>query len=157
MQLATPLPPTRREHDSAVVQLSLGQQRRPWQEVVEERVKAKTRIISSGPSKTYTPAPSQFSAVCGHFFFPLMAEFDKRLPTLDLLGADRLCPANFEPSCLSFPPLPRSFFFFFSVRLGHLLHTLGTVVHAAALSPSCTNMATSLLDFCWALRYHENA
>ena len=57
--------------------------------------------------------------------------FDQPVNTLDLLGKDHLI-------------------------LGNLLYTLGTVMYAATNAPLAPAMATALLDFVWALRYHHN-
>ena len=60
-----------------------------------------------------------------------MNQFDQSINTLDLLGQD-------------------------SLVLGNLLYTLGTVMYAATNIPLAGAMATALLDFLWALRYHPN-
>jgi telomere length regulation protein len=106
---------------------------KPWQQVIDERVRAKTRVISKGPQKVPPPStPSKFSPVAPLFFFPLMAPYDHALPTLDLLGRD-------------------------SVLLGHMVRTLGHVVWCACHSPSEPAMARALLEFVWALRYHPSS
>lgn len=61
-----------------------------------------------------------------------MNQFDQPVNTLDLLGQD-------------------------SLVLGNLLYTLGTVMYAAMNIPLAAVMATTLLDFLWAVRYHPNA
>lgn len=126
------------------------QSKKPWQQLIDERVRAKTRMISKvppfchfytrtrahfllqGPKKLpSSPTPSKFSPVAPLFFFPLMASYDQFLPTLDLLGRD-------------------------SMLLGHLVQTLGNVLWCASHSPSQPAMACALLEFVWALRYHPS-
>lgn len=75
---------------------------------------------------------NRFVSVAPLFFFPLMSRFDQPVNTLDLLGQD-------------------------SLVLGNLLYTLGTVMYAATNIPLVVSMATTLLEFLWALRYHQNA
>jgi telomere length regulation protein len=106
---------------------------KPWQQEVEERLKAKTRIISKGPRvPPPTATPSRFSAVAPLFFYPLIAPYDRALPSLDLLGRD-------------------------SLLLGHLVRVLGNVVWCACHAPCQPAMARSLLEFLWAVRYHNSS
>jgi telomere length regulation protein len=102
---------------------------KPWQKVVEERIKSKTRIISTKREQRVDGAANRFSDVCGMFFFPLMVNYDTKVNTLDLLGKD-------------------------SLLLGQLLNTLGTVVHLAVHSPLVPVMASTLVEFCWLFKYH---
>ena len=89
--------------------------------------------IPQGPSKPPpVPSPNRFAPVAPTFFFPLMAAFDCPVATLDLLGQD-------------------------SLLLGSLLHALGTVMYCATNAPLAPTMAATLLDFLWALRYHNEA
>ena len=89
-------------------------------------------IYFQGPSKSPPkPVPNKFVSVAPLFFFPLMNRFDQSINTLDLLGQD-------------------------SLVLGNLLYTLGTVMYAATNIPLASTMATALLDFLWALRYHHS-
>ena len=127
-------------------------QQKPWQQVIDERIKAKTRIISKvsgcgfpstnclfnwwgmflqGPQKPPQSSPNKFLPVAPLFFFPLMAPYDVASPALDLLGRDHLL-------------------------LGNLVRTLGNVLWCAANSPNQVSMATALLNFVWALRYHPS-
>ena len=77
------------------------------------------------------PTPSRFSAVAPLFFFPLLSGFDRPSPCLDLLARD-------------------------SLLLGNLLYTVGVVMHASTHSPAAPSMASALMDFVWALRYHTS-
>jgi telomere length regulation protein len=105
----------------------------PWQQVVEERVRAKTRVISKGRKKPPPPAtPSRFSPVAPLFFFPLMASYDRATPGLDLLGRD-------------------------SLLLGHLVRVLGNVVWSACHAPCEPAMARALLEFLWSIHYHPSS
>jgi telomere length regulation protein len=106
---------------------------KPWQQEVEERLKAKTRIISKGPrAPPPTATPSRFSAVAPLFFYPLIAPYDRAIPSLDLLGRD-------------------------SLLLGHLVRVLGNVAWCACHAPCQPAMARSLLEFLWAVRYHNSS
>ncbi|XP_075035597.1 telomere length regulation protein TEL2 homolog [Mixophyes fleayi] len=101
-----------------------------WRRVVEERIAKKTRRFAKGPSST-TPAasPNRFHAVAGHFFFPLIQNFDRPVVTFDLLGEDRLI-------------------------LGRLVHTLGIVMHLSLNATVASQMGKALLEFVWILRFH---
>lgn len=112
-------------------QAATGRSRRkPWEAIIEERLKTKTRVISKSRSRPEAQA-SRFAPVAPLFFFPLMSCFDRPVNTLDLLGQDVLV-------------------------LGELLHTLGTVIHCASHAPIQPAMATALIDFVWGFRYHSN-
>ncbi|XP_022092323.1 telomere length regulation protein TEL2 homolog [Acanthaster planci] len=101
-----------------------------WRDIVQKRIESKTRRFAKGRS---TPAPipiaSRFAPVAGYFFFPLLKSYDSNLNTMDMMGDDFLL-------------------------LGRMLYTLGIVVHAAQHAPICRQMAVSLLELVWTLRYH---
>ncbi|MBN3315389.1 TELO2 protein, partial [Atractosteus spatula] len=97
----------------------------PWRQVVDQRIESKTRRFS----KARHAPPSCFAPVAGHFFFPLLRNYDRPQVTFDLLGSDHLL-------------------------LGRLVHTLGLLMHLAANAPVATQMGRALLDFVWAVRYH---
>ncbi|XP_071796537.1 telomere length regulation protein TEL2 homolog [Asterias amurensis] len=101
-----------------------------WREIVQRRIESKTRRFVKGRT---TPAPSpvanRFGPVAGHFFFPLLKQYDSKMNTMDMLGDDFLL-------------------------LGRMLYTLGIVVYSAQHSPICRQMAGSLLELVWVLRYH---
>ena len=49
-----------------------------WREIVQKRIDAKTRHFGKGGQKMKaTPMLSRFAPVAGHFFFPLIANFDQ--------------------------------------------------------------------------------
>lgn len=104
-----------------------------WQKIVQERIEGKTKRISKGSS---CPQPkgvvNKFASVAGFFFFPLMKNFDVKVNTLDLLGDDTLV-------------------------LGRLVYTLGIIMYSARETPIARNMGVALLEFTWALKYHEEA
>ncbi|XP_015752947.1 PREDICTED: telomere length regulation protein TEL2 homolog [Acropora digitifera] len=102
-----------------------------WQKIVQERIDKKTKRFAKGPTKPQPkPVANKFSSVAGYFFFPLMKNFDSKVNTLDLLGDDTLI-------------------------LGRLVYTLGIVMYSARETPMARNMGTALLEFAWALKYHE--
>ncbi|XP_069036917.1 telomere length regulation protein TEL2 homolog [Lepisosteus oculatus] len=102
----------------------------PWRQVVDQRIESKTRRFSKGARRPAGSAPpSRFAPVAGHFFFPLLRNYDRPQVTFDLLGSDHLL-------------------------LGRLVHTLGLLMHLAANAPVATQMGRALLDFVWAVRYH---
>ncbi|KAM9504574.1 telomere length regulation protein TEL2 homolog isoform 3-T3 [Salvelinus alpinus] len=101
-----------------------------WRQVVERRIQSKTKRLSKGvthpPAK---PTPNRYAPVAGHFFFPLLRNYDRPQVTFDLLGSDHLV-------------------------LGRLIHTLGLLMHLSVNAPVATQMGRALLDFVWAVRYH---
>lgn len=102
-----------------------------WQKVVQERIEKKTRRFTKGPSKEQPkPVANRFSQVAGHFFFPLMTNYDHKQNTLDLLGDD----------CFV---------------LGRLIYTLGVIIHSARGTPVVSSMGSAMIEFTWALRYHQ--
>ncbi|XP_069840239.1 telomere length regulation protein TEL2 homolog [Dendropsophus ebraccatus] len=103
-----------------------------WRKIVEERIANKTRRFAKGQRST-TPAstPNRFHAAAGHFFFPLIQNYDKPVVTFDLLGEDRLI-------------------------LGRLVHTLGILMHLALNSTVASQMGKALLEFVWVLRFHTD-
>ncbi|KAL5018489.1 hypothetical protein ScPMuIL_004211 [Solemya velum] len=103
-----------------------------WQEVIKKRVESKTRRFSKGRTKPEpVPVPNRFSSVSGHFFYPLLKNFDRKENTLNLLGED-------------------------SLVLGRLIFTLGIVMYAATNSPVSYQLTATLLEFIWTLRFHND-
>lgn len=101
-----------------------------WRQEVERRIQSKTRRLTKGVTKALPEAmPNRYASLAGHFFFPLLRNYDKAQVTFDLLGSDHLV-------------------------LGRLIHTLGLFMHLAANAPIATQMGCALLDFVWAVRYH---
>ncbi|CAM5143964.1 unnamed protein product [Eretmochelys imbricata] len=104
-----------------------------WRRIVDERIKSKTRHLAKGQSLV-EPAcgPNKFSSLAGHFFFPLIQNFDRPLVTFDLLGDDHLV-------------------------LGRLVHTLAILMYFAIHAVAAAAMGKSLLEFVWALRFHTDS
>ncbi|XP_063077958.1 telomere length regulation protein TEL2 homolog isoform X2 [Engraulis encrasicolus] len=103
-----------------------------WRQVVEERIKSKTRRFGKGPTQPPPKAtPNRYAPVAGYFFFPLLRNYDRPQVTFDLLGTDHMV-------------------------LGQLLSTLGLMMHLAIHAPVATQMGKALLDFVWALRFHSD-
>ncbi|XP_077980481.1 telomere length regulation protein TEL2 homolog [Glandiceps talaboti] len=101
-----------------------------WKDIVQKRIDSKTRRFAKGPLKPEAvPVANRFAPVAGHFFFPLLKNYDTSLNTLNLLDQDYLL-------------------------LGRLLYTLGVVMYAAINAPICHLMARNLLEFIWVTRYH---
>ncbi|CAJ1080881.1 telomere length regulation protein TEL2 homolog [Xyrichtys novacula] len=101
-----------------------------WRQEVERRIQSKTRRLTKGATKPPAKAtPNHYAPVAGHFFFPLLRNFDKPQVTFDLLGTDHLV-------------------------LGRLIQTLGLLMHLAVNAPIAAQMGRALLDFVWAVRYH---
>ncbi|XP_034717304.1 telomere length regulation protein TEL2 homolog [Etheostoma cragini] len=101
-----------------------------WQQVVEKRIQSKTKRLGKGATQPPAEAtPNRYAPVAGHFFFPLLSNYDKPQVTFDLLGGDHLV-------------------------LGRLIHTLGLFMHLAINAPIAAQMGCALLDFVWAVRYH---
>uniref|UniRef100_A0AAY4BI61 Telomere length regulation protein TEL2 homolog n=1 Tax=Denticeps clupeoides TaxID=299321 RepID=A0AAY4BI61_9TELE len=103
-----------------------------WKQVVEQRIRSKTKYISKGPSQAPPSAqPNRYAPVAGCFFFPLLRNYDRPQVTFDLLGSDHMV-------------------------LSRLLNTLGMLVHLAVNAPVVTQMGKALMDFVWALRFHAD-
>ncbi|NXI66195.1 TELO2 protein, partial [Anseranas semipalmata] len=104
-----------------------------WRRIVDERIKSKTRRFAKGPSQVeLASGPNEFSSVAGHFFFPLIQNFDRPLSTFDLLGEDHFV-------------------------LGRLVHTLAVLMYLAVNTVAATAMGKALLEFVWALRFHTDS
>ncbi|XP_067127337.1 telomere length regulation protein TEL2 homolog isoform X1 [Centruroides vittatus] len=99
-----------------------------WKDIIEKRIAKKTRILSKG-RKEVKAKENKFSSVAGHFFFPLLAQFDRTENTYNLLGDD-------------------------SFLLGHLIYTLGIVMNCAINTPIAFQMGKCFLEFIWVLKYH---
>ncbi|XP_042363229.1 telomere length regulation protein TEL2 homolog [Plectropomus leopardus] len=103
-----------------------------WRQVVEKRIQSKTKRLSKGATQPPAQASrNRYAPVAGHFFFPLLSNYDKPQVTFDLLGSDHLV-------------------------LGRLIHTLGLFMHLAVNAPVAAQMGRALLDFVWAVRYHAD-
>ncbi|KAG7227762.1 hypothetical protein INR49_013556 [Caranx melampygus] len=101
-----------------------------WRQVVEKRIQSKTKRLMKGTTQPPPKAtPNRYAPVAGHFFFPLLRNYDKPQVTFDLMGSDHLV-------------------------LGRLIHTLGLFMHLAVNAPIAAQMGRALLDFVWAVRYH---
>ncbi|NXK49045.1 TELO2 protein, partial [Chauna torquata] len=104
-----------------------------WRRIVDERIKSKTRRFAKGPSQVELAfGPNEFNSVAGHFFFPLIQNFDRPLSTFDLLGEDHFV-------------------------LGRLVHTLAILMYLAVNTMAVTAMGKALLEFVWALRFHTDS
>ena len=60
---------------------------RVWEDVIKQRLKLKTRIISSA-RKEAKISENIFGGIVGHFFYPLLYSFDKSICTMDFFGSD---------------------------------------------------------------------
>ncbi|KAI6652278.1 Telomere length regulation protein TEL2-like [Oopsacas minuta] len=58
-----------------------------WEDIIKERLKLKTRIISSA-RKQAKITENVFGDVVGYFFYPLLYNFDKSLATMNFFGDD---------------------------------------------------------------------
>uniref|UniRef100_A0A8C4GJW3 Telomere length regulation protein TEL2 homolog n=1 Tax=Dicentrarchus labrax TaxID=13489 RepID=A0A8C4GJW3_DICLA len=75
-----------------------------WRQEVEKRIQSKTKRLRKGATQPAAKAtPNRYAPVAGHFFFPLLRNYDKPQVTFDLLGSDHLV-------------------------LGRLIHTLGLFI-----------------------------
>ncbi|CAN9508575.1 unnamed protein product [Ophioblennius macclurei] len=103
-----------------------------WRQIVEKRIQSKTKLLSKRAKQPLTQAsPNRYAPVAGHFFFPLLRNYDKPQVTFDLLGSDHLV-------------------------LGRFIHTLGLLMHLAVNAPIASQMGCALLDFVWTVRYHSD-
>lgn len=103
-----------------------------WRQIVEQRLQSKTRRLSKG---VWTPGPqataNRFAPVAGHFFFPLINNYDRPQTVYDFLAEEPLV-------------------------LGRLVHTLGLLVFLALHAPIAIHLGKALFGFIWALRYHPD-
>ncbi|XP_062444666.1 telomere length regulation protein TEL2 homolog isoform X3 [Rhea pennata] len=102
-----------------------------WRRIVDERIRSKTRRFAK-PQVEQDSGPNAFSSIAGHFFFPLIQNFDRPLSTFDLLGEDHFV-------------------------LGRLVHTLAILMYLAVNAMAVTTMGKALLEFVWALRFHTDS
>ncbi|XP_068764046.1 telomere length regulation protein TEL2 homolog isoform X2 [Struthio camelus] len=104
-----------------------------WRRIVDDRIKSKTRRFAKGQSQVEQDSgPNEFNSIAGHFFFPLIQNFDRPLSTFDLLGEDHFV-------------------------LGRLVHTLAILMYLAVNAMAVTTMGKALLEFVWALRFHTDS
>nr|XP_060642371.1 telomere length regulation protein TEL2 homolog [Anolis sagrei ordinatus] len=133
-ELSQPVSPDSKQpppSDGSQIQFS-GSSSSDWQKVVDERIKNKTRRFAKGRSQAEPRcAPNRFGPVAGHFFFPLLQNFDRPLSTFDLLGDDHLV-------------------------LGRLAHTLAILMYFAVNTVVAAAMGKALLEFIWVLRFHTD-
>ncbi|TMS21900.1 Telomere length regulation protein TEL2-like protein [Larimichthys crocea] len=62
-----------------------------WRQEVEKRIQSKTRRLRKGATQPPAKAtPNRYAPVAGHFFFPLLRNYDRPQVTFDLLGSDHL-------------------------------------------------------------------
>ncbi|XP_073409663.1 telomere length regulation protein TEL2 homolog [Dendrobates tinctorius] len=103
-----------------------------WKKLVEERIASKTKRFAKGQKST-TPVstPNRFHAVVGHFFFPLIQNYDRPIVTFDLLGDDHLI-------------------------LARLVQSLGILMHLTFNATIAPQIGKSLLEFVLVLRLHTD-
>ncbi|XP_061169195.1 telomere length regulation protein TEL2 homolog [Saccostrea echinata] len=102
-----------------------------WREIVKQRIESKTRRFGRGSRKEVVATKNKFAPVAGCFFYPLMANYDRKENTFDLMGED-------------------------SLVLARLVHTLGVIIYAAINTPAVKQMADRLLEFLWVIRFHSD-
>ncbi|XP_078096599.1 telomere length regulation protein TEL2 homolog isoform X2 [Mustelus asterias] len=103
-----------------------------WKKIIEERIENKTRRFSKGASRPEPKAvPNRLSPVAGHFFFPLIRNYDRPQTPFDFLAAQPL-------------------------MMGRLIHTLAILMYFSVNAPIAIHMGKALLDFTWAVRYHTD-
>ena len=97
-----------------------------WEDIIKERLKLKTRIISS-PRKQSRTTENTFGDIVGYFFYPLLYSFDKSIRTMHLFGDDvwLFCA---------------------------LLKTIGSLVIYAQGTIALRKMASTLFDFLLAIK-----
>ncbi|XP_021267803.1 telomere length regulation protein TEL2 homolog isoform X2 [Numida meleagris] len=136
-ELSCPKAPRKTKHSGAqnpcIQLLPENGSSKDWRRIVDERIKSKTRRFAKGQSQVEQPSgPNEFSSLAGHFFFPLIQNFDRPLSTFDLLGEDHFV-------------------------LGRLVHTLAVLMYLAVNTMAVTAMGKALLEFVWALRFHTDS
>ena len=97
-----------------------------WEDIIKERLKLKTRIISSSRQQSKI-TENTFGDIVGYFFYPLLYNFDKSIGTMHLFGDD--------------------VWLFCS-----LLKTIGSLVIYAQGTIALRKMTSTLLDFLIAIK-----
>lgn len=98
-----------------------------WRDVIEERVKTKTKLFT--PSKLPKLKTNPFPKFAGYFFFPLIRNYTKCDISINLSGDDYYL-------------------------LGRLIFTLGVILDCVSQAPITRRMGQDLLQFLWSIRYH---
>ena len=101
-----------------------------WEDVIKQRLKLKTRIISSS-RKEAKISENIFGGIVGHFFYPLLSNFDKSMRTMDLFGCDVWLFCAF-------------------------LRTVGSLIIFAQGTIALRKMSSSLLEFLLAIKSVDN-
>lgn len=114
-----------------VAPTDVGNSNDGWREIVKQRVESKTRRFRKGATKEVVATNNRFGLVAGCFFYPLMANFDRKENTFDMMGED-------------------------SLILARLVYTLGVIIYAAINTPAVKQMANRLLEFLWIIRFHSD-
>ncbi|XP_038676129.1 telomere length regulation protein TEL2 homolog isoform X2 [Scyliorhinus canicula] len=103
-----------------------------WKKIIEERIENKTRRFAKGTSRPEAKAvPNRLGPVAGHFFFPLIGNYDRPQSPFDFLAEQPL-------------------------MMGRLIHTLAILMYFSVNVPIAIHMGKALLDFTWAVRYHKD-
>lgn len=79
-ELSKPSPPSTQAAHRKVEEIQPSSQAdsATWREIVEKRIESKTRRFARGRSQPLPqPMPNMFAPVAGHFFYPLMKNFDR--------------------------------------------------------------------------------
>ncbi len=140
--------------------------RKAWELVVQERLEAKTRIISKVQPR------NKVILVLGLLSHRGVSRLLLLPPPIVLLTLHRCfsflsCLVTTVPKVRPLTPHTPSHLTLLiyyigtldllgqdSLLLGNLLYTLGTIMYAASNTPISPAMGVALLDFTWALRYH---
>jgi telomere length regulation protein len=105
--------------------------RQAAQAIVQRRIDAKTRRFASPRRPPVQGVVNGFSGFVGAFFWPLLREYDRSTPTMDLRGKDTLV-------------------------LGRLIHTVAVVLHCAGAASVVPAMASTLMEVALSLRMHKD-
>ena len=106
----------------------LKKESKAWEEIITERLKAKTRIISTASQKPKARVvENTFGQVVGYFFYPLLYSYDQQVRCMDLLAGDHWL-------------------------LTHALKTLGSLIIYAQGTLALRNMVSAILDFVIAIK-----
>lgn len=99
-------------------------------DIVALRIKQNTRRFSRKSTvKPKKAAPNHFVPVAGHFFFPLLNQYDRPRLSFDLLGED-------------------------AVLLERFVQTLAIVLYSAGNAPQFVQLSRAFWDFTFAIRLH---
>lgn len=107
------------------------QPKKEWERIIEERVKSKTKVLCSS-AKLPLSSRNEFMNCVGHFFYPLINNYDKKEITLKFNEDDYFV-------------------------LGRIILTLAELIKSVSQTHVTRKMAISLIEFLNVFKYHPES